>query len=58
MNAKLGGTPWAITHLPYSDKPFMLVGLSIFSKKGQKKILGMVASINHLGTRFFSKALE
>ena len=34
MNAKLGGIPWSVDKLPFTDKPTMVVGLSMFTKRG------------------------
>lgn len=58
MNAKLGGVPWSLDKLPFCDKPCMVVGLSVFSKRGQKNIMGMCASVNQSANRFFSRTTE
>jgi len=58
MNAKLGGVPWSISKLPFCDKPTMVVGLSMFSKRGSKNIMGMCASVNSTCNRFFSRVKE
>lgn len=58
MNAKLGGIPWAIDKMPFCDQPTMVVGLSVFSKRGQKNIMGMCATINQKVNRFFSRVSE
>lgn len=56
MNAKLGGIPWSMDKMPYSDKPTMVCGISLFSKRGQKNVLGMCASVNREMNKFFSRA--
>lgn len=34
INSKLGGIPWNISPMPFDDKPTMVVGISIFKKRG------------------------
>ena len=46
MNAKLGGVPWSISDIPFSEKATMIVGVSCFTKRGQKNALGICASVN------------
>lgn len=54
----MGGIPWSIDNLPFGDRPTMVIGISCFSKRGQKNILGLCASINHKFNRFFSRVSE
>ena len=53
MNCKLGGTPWGISDMPFSDQPTMVVGLSKFSQ-GNRRIIGFAASLNAIYSQFFS----
>ncbi|CAG9313019.1 unnamed protein product [Blepharisma stoltei] len=46
MTAKLGGIPWALNQLPYSDVKTMIVGIDAYQKRGQFSILGFCASID------------
>ena len=55
MNAKLGGVPWSMSSMPFCDRPTMVVGLSMFSKRGSKNLMGMCASVNNTCNRFFSR---
>eukprot|EP00347_Sterkiella_histriomuscorum_P022394 403330644 len=56
--AKIGGEPWAISDMPYFNKPTMICGMDVYHKIGQgtKSILAVTASINQRATKYWSCA--
>lgn len=48
MNAKLGGTPWAVDNLPFMKEPTMICGMDVFHSTalGKKSVLALTASMN------------
>lgn len=54
----MGGVPWSVSDLPYFNKPAMVIGYDTFSKRGQKDVLALCASINSTGNRFFSRVKQ
>ena len=55
--AKIGGEPWAMSDMPFFDKPTMICGLALHSKlPGQKSVLSFTASVNQRATKFWSCA--
>jgi aubergine-like protein len=46
--AKVGGEPWAVSHLPYFDEPTMVCGIDVFHKvgNGNKSVLAFCGSFN------------
>lgn len=54
--AKIGGEPWAIDQLPFTNCPTMVCGIDMFSSTGKKSILGFTATYNRTFTRFISIA--
>lgn len=48
--AKIGGVPWTINHMPFNDKPTMIVGYDIF-KRGDNNFISFCATTD----RYFSK---
>ncbi len=53
MNAKIGGEPWAISDMPFTKQPTMVIGVDIVNKNG-RSYLGCVGSYNNMLTRFHS----
>lgn len=51
--AKLGGIPWAISDMPFSEKPTMVIGMDVYHKPETKKptVLALCATMD----RFFCK---
>ena len=51
--AKMGGVPWNVNKLPFSNKPTMIVGIDVFHKinSGKRSVLAFTATMN----RFFSQ---
>lgn len=37
INSKLGGAPWAISEVPYSNKPTMIMGVNVWKKTQRSK---------------------
>ena len=58
INAKIGGEPWAVSHMPFLDKPTMIVGYDVHHKRGLNSLLAFVASINRNGNKYWSKVQE
>ena len=50
--AKVGGEPWAISDMPFFDKPAMVCGIDVYHKigNGTKSILAFCASMNKRAT--------
>ena len=48
MNAKVGGTPWAVDKLPFMTEPTMICGMDVFHSTalGKKSVLALTASMN------------
>jgi aubergine-like protein len=51
--AKVGGEPWAIDNLPFTDKPTMVMGIDVYQSKGDCYI-GCSATFNQNFTKYFS----
>jgi aubergine-like protein len=54
--AKVGGEPWALDQLPFTNCPTMVCGIDIFRATGKKSILGFTATYNRTFTRYISLA--
>lgn len=54
INAKIGGVPWAMNGLPFSDMPSMVVGIDIFQKKGSFNVLGVCATTDRTFSKYVS----
>lgn len=57
--AKIGGTPWGIEKLPYSEKPTMCIGIDEYKNPvtPNSVIIGFCATNNIFFTRYFNTAL-
>lgn len=53
--AKIGGEPWAVDSLPFTNCPTMVCGIDIYKGAG-KSILGFTATYNRTFTRYVSLA--
>lgn len=51
--AKVGGEPWAVDALPFTNAPTMVVGLDMYNK-GDKTIIGCCATYNNTFTKYTS----
>jgi len=58
ISAKIGGEPWAIDGLPFTQKPTMICGIDVFSGSGKKSILGFTSTYNRTFTKYTSIAKE
>ena len=56
--AKIGGEPWAISDMPFFERPAMVCGIDVYHKvgNGAKSILAFTASMNKRATQFWSGA--
>ena len=59
MNAKLGGTPWAVDKLPFMTEPVMICGMDVFHSTalGKKSVLALTASMNQTATTYWSTSV-
>ena len=59
MNAKLGGTPWAVDNLPFMKEPTMICGMDVFHSTalGKKSVLALTASMNSSATTYWSTSV-
>ncbi|OMJ88066.1 hypothetical protein SteCoe_10049 [Stentor coeruleus] len=54
INAKIGGVPWALQNLPFSDAPTMAVGIDVFHKAGSHSVLGFCATTDKNFAKYVS----
>lgn len=54
INAKLGGIPWTVDNLPFSNKPTMIMGVNTLLKGKEKRSITMVASMNSNFSKYWS----
>lgn len=59
MNAKVGGTPWAVDNLPFMKEPTMICGMDVFHSTalGKKSVLALTASMNQSATTYWSTSV-
>lgn len=56
--AKIGGIPWAISEMPFSEKPAMVIGLDLQDKINNKQsIYSMVATVNNTFSAYWSNSV-
>ena len=58
MNAKLGGQPWAVSRMPFSDKPTMVVGYDVFHKAKAPSYLAFCATVNRNFNQYWSSYIQ
>lgn len=55
--AKVGGVPWAMNDLPFSQRPTMIMGMCHYRKSGSKfGIYSLVATTNPVFSTYWSKS--
>lgn len=54
INAKLGGVPWGVDNLPFSDAPTMVVGIGYTNAGKIKKSISFLATVNDSFSRYWS----
>lgn len=52
--AKIGGEPWAIDGMPFTNEPTMICGIDTFQSAGRNSILGFTATYNRTFTKYIS----
>jgi len=55
--SKVGGIPWAMSDMPFSDKPTMLFGIDVYHKtqgKTRRSILACVGTVNKTFSKYWS----
>lgn len=55
INAKLGGIPWAIDSLPFSDQPTMVMGINTLMKGKTSKSIAAVGTVNRFYCQYWSE---
>ena len=56
MGAKLGGAPWYLKDLPFSNRPSAILGININKSKISKRfVIGVTCSINKYFTRYINE---
>lgn len=57
--AKIGGIPWAINDLPFSNEPTMVIGMCHYKKSGSKfGIYSVVATTNPTFSKYWSSSVQ
>jgi aubergine-like protein len=56
MNAKMGGIPWSISDMPFTDKPTMVVGYCLAKMGGNDHAVGLAATVDREFTRYHTSA--
>jgi len=56
INAKVGGTPWALENMPCGEIPTMVVGMDVFHKTNCPSVLGFVATTDPFFSKYTSVA--
>jgi aubergine-like protein len=56
--AKVGGTPWAVLDMPFTEKPTMIMGIDIIHKASMKNqtLVAVCATCNRHFSRYWSTA--
>jgi hypothetical protein len=54
--AKIGGEPWAVDKLPFTNSPTMVCGMDVFKSTGKTSVLGFTSTFNKTFTRYMSIA--
>lgn len=57
MCAKLGGVPWYMSDLPFTDLPTMIIGSDTYHKmqgKSRKSCVAIVATMDRNFSRYWS----
>ena len=54
INAKLGGVPWGIDNLPFSENPTMVIGIGYTNAGKVKKSISFLATVNDSFSRYWS----
>ena len=59
MKAKLGGVPWAIDNLPFTNVPTMVIGIDIFGRlaNGKKCVVSLVSTVDRYLSKYYSQSL-
>ncbi|CAK87143.1 unnamed protein product (macronuclear) [Paramecium tetraurelia] len=59
LNAKVGGTPWAIDSLPltFQNQPTMICGTDCFVKSGRKNQLAFCSTVDRNLSRYYSQVV-
>ena len=58
MNAKLGGQPWAVSQMPFTNQPTMVVGYDVFHKPKANSYLAFCATVNRNFNQYWSSYIQ
>ncbi|CAD8139528.1 unnamed protein product [Paramecium octaurelia] len=58
--AKVGGTPWGISDLPFTDQPTMVCGMDVYhsTAKGRKSMLSFVSTEDEFFSKYMTQSIE
>jgi hypothetical protein len=57
MCSKIGGIPWAMSDMPFTDKPTMMFGIDVYHKtagRSRRSILAIVGTMNKTFSKYWS----
>ena len=58
MNSKIGGEPWAISDMPFTNMPTMIVGYDVYHKMKAKSYLAYCATTNRNFTTYWTSYMQ
>ena len=58
INAKLGGEPWAVSDMPFTNKPTMVIGYDVFHKPKANSYLAFCATVNRNFNKYWSSYIQ
>lgn len=57
IGAKLGSVPWAMSDLPFTDRPTMIIGIDTYTKLNLKcDVFSLVATVNRTYSTYWSNS--
>lgn len=55
MNTKMGGEPWSVSDMPFTNMPTMVVGYDVYHKAKGNSYLAFCATTNRNFNVYFSR---
>ena len=55
---KLGGQPWSVSNMPFTNKPTMVVGYDVFHKAKSNSYLAFCATVNRNFNQYWSSYFQ
>ncbi|CAK73120.1 unnamed protein product (macronuclear) [Paramecium tetraurelia] len=58
--AKVGGTPWGVSELPFTDQPTMICGMDVYHSTGKakKSMLSFVSTEDEFFSKYMTQSIE